>query len=174
MIKKIFKFIGVLLLLLIIGILIYMGKKQYDQNQKVDNFFSNVKKIEVISYLDRNEWDEKDNPDYDKATFVTDKVIIKQKYLKDKIILNQKQETELIDLFKSLSYGIQMQAACYEPRHLIVFYDKNDKVYGYLELCFECGNYDCSKNMEGVIDFSVERGEEFEKLFKGFGIKYFG
>jgi hypothetical protein len=76
-------------------------------------------------------------------------------------------------MFKDIDLRIATQAACYEPRHLIVCFDKSNKVYGYLELCIECGTYDSSKNMEGILNFSMQKGEEFETLFKEFGIKHF-
>lgn len=76
-------------------------------------------------------------------------------------------------MFKDINLKIATQAACYEPRHLIVCFDKSNKVYGYLELCIECGTYDSSKNMEGILNFSMQKGAEFETLFKEFGIKHF-
>ncbi len=76
-------------------------------------------------------------------------------------------------MFKDINLKIATQAACYEPRHLIVCFDKSNKVYGYLELCIDCGTYDSSKNMEGILNFSMEKGAKFETLFKEFGIKHF-
>ncbi|WP_396162061.1 hypothetical protein [Flavobacterium sp.] len=76
-------------------------------------------------------------------------------------------------MFKDINLRIATQAACYEPRHLIVCFDKSNIVYGYLELCIECGTYDSSKNMEGILNFSMQKGAEFETLFKEFGIKHF-
>ena len=93
--------------------------------------------------------------------------------------LNEKQWQNYFALYKQIpqykeiNLGIATQAACYEPRHLIICFDKNNKVYGYFELCIECGTYDSSKNMEGILNFSMEKGVEFEVLFKEFGIKHF-
>ena len=173
MIKKIFKFLGIFILLIFLIIIILIGKFQYDQNQKVDDFFSKVNKIEIVSYPSRTNWEESDRLKTSELHLIVEKSSFKEKYIKDRILLSEEQKKKLIDVFKDINLKIATQAACYEPRHLIVFFDKNNKVYGYLELCIECGTYDSSKNMEGILNFSMQKGAEFETLFKEFGIKHF-
>jgi hypothetical protein len=34
-----------------------------------------------------------------------------------------------------------MTAACFDPRDMIVFYDKNNKPFEYIEICFGCSYY---------------------------------
>jgi uncharacterized membrane protein YvbJ len=51
--KNILKFIGGFLIILILIILVFIGMNQYNQNQKVDNFFSKVYRVEIISYPSR-------------------------------------------------------------------------------------------------------------------------
>ena len=173
MIKKIFKFFGIFILSILLIIIILIGKYQYDQNQKVDDFFSKVDRVEIVSYPSRTNWDESDRLKTSELYSIIEKSSFKEKYIKDRILLSEEQKKKLIDVFKDINLKIATQAACYEPRHLIVFFDKNNKVYGYLELCIECGTYDSSKNMEGILNFSMEKGAEFETLFKEFGIKHF-
>ena len=173
MIKKIFKFFGIFILSILLIIIILIGKYQYDQNQKVDGFFSKVDRVEIVSYPSRTNWDESDRLKTSELYSIIEKSSFKEKYIKDRIQLSEEQKNRLIDLFKDINLRIATQAACYEPRHLIVCFDKNNKVYGYLELCIECGTYDSSKNMEGILNFSMEKGAEFETLFKEFGIKHF-
>lgn len=43
----------------------------------------------------------------------------------------------LATLGKRESYSINM---CYNPRHAVVFYDKDNRIIGLYEICFECGN----------------------------------
>ena len=173
MIKKIFKFLGFFILSILLIIIILIGKYQYDQNQKVDDFFSKVNKVEIVSYPSRTNWEESDRLKTSELHLILEKSSFKEKYIKDRILLSEEQENKLIDVFKNINLGIATQAACYEPRHLIVCFDKENKVYGYFELCIECGTYDSSKNMEGILNFSMEKGAEFEMLFKEFGIKHF-
>ena len=173
MIKKIFKFLSIFILSIFLIIIILIGNYQYDQNQKVDDFFSKVNKVEIVSYPSRTNWEESDRLKTSELHLILEKSSFKEKYIKDRIRLNEEQKNKLIDVFKEINLGISTQAACYEPRHLIVCFDKENKVYGYFELCIECGTYDSSKNMEGILNFSMEKGVEFEVLFKEFGIKHF-
>ena len=63
------------------------------------------------------------------------------KVISDRVALNKNQ----IDTVFSILYDyrfttdstLQESAACYNPRHAILFY-KNDKLIEYLEICFEC------------------------------------
>lgn len=173
MMKKIFKFIFIFLFSIFLIIIVFIGKYQYDQNQKVDDFFSKVNKVEIVSYPSRTNWEESDRLKTSELHLIAERSSFKEKYIKDRILLNEEQKNKLIDVFKNINLGIATQAACYEPRHLIVCFDKDNKVYGYFELCIECGTYDSSKNMEGILNFSMEKGAEFEMLFKEFGIQHF-
>jgi hypothetical protein len=173
MIKKIFKFLGIFILSILLIIIILIGKYQYDQNQKVDDFFNKVDSVEIVSYPSRTNWKENDRLKTSELHLIVEKRSFKEKYIKDRILLSEPQKNKIIDRFKDIDLKIATQASCYEPRHLIVCFDKNNKVYGYIELCIECGTYDSSKNMEGILNFSMEKGAEFETLFKEFGIKYF-
>lgn len=171
--KNILKFIGGFLIILILIILVFIGMNQYNQNQKVDDFFSKVDRVEIVSYPSRTNWDESDRLKTSELHLIIEKSSFKEKYIKDRILLSEEQKNKLIYMFKDINLRIATQAACYEPRHLIVCFDKSNKVYGYLELCIECGTYDSSKNMEGILNFSMQKGAEFETLFKEFGIKHF-
>ncbi len=173
MVRRILKFLGFFLLSIFLLIIVLIGKYQYDQNQKVDDFFSKVNKVEIVSYPSRTNWEENDRLKTSELHLILEKSSFKEKYIKDRILLSEEQKNKLIDVFKNINLGIATQAACYEPRHLIVCFDKENKVYGYFELCIECGTYDSSKNMEGILNFSMEKGAEFEMLFKEFGIKHF-
>lgn len=50
------------------------------------------------------------------------------------------QPTEFESLFEMLYDGepANNSAACYNPRHGIIFYDSSEKIIGFLEICFEC------------------------------------
>lgn len=166
--------VSILILTGISFFLFFSCNKQSKKDNSIDELFENIDKIEIISYPSRMIWSEEDNPYFEKVTFIDEKVNIKKKYVRDRIILNDNQRDKLINLFKTKSCTECSAAACYEPRHIIVFYDKFDKVYGYYEMCIECGNNSTSENLQEISSFSIEIGEEFEKLFKEFGLKYIG
>jgi hypothetical protein len=142
--------------------------KPSELEKNVDDFFSNVSKIEILAYLDRNKWDKSDNPDYRNPDYIkNNKIEIKDKYLRNRIVLSSSQVKELQAGFKKGYYDIA--AACYDPRHAIIFYDKNDVIIGNIEICFECNNVSSSKNL-----YSIGRSASNQMdLFKKFGITYF-
>ena len=99
--------------------------KPAELEKNVDDFFSNVSKIEIFAYLDRNKWDKSDNPDYRNPDYIkNNKIEIKDKYLRNRIVLSNSQIKELLVGFKKGYYDYT--AACYDPRHAIIFYDKDD------------------------------------------------
>jgi hypothetical protein len=51
-------------------------------------------------------------------------------------VLNEAQTKKLLDA--TFSPKRMTSAACYEPHHIFVFYDKNDKVTHAIEVCFDC------------------------------------
>lgn len=40
------------------------------------------------------------------------------------------------------STGIISSSGCYFPRNAILFYDENDKIFAYFEICFQCGGFE--------------------------------
>lgn len=137
--------------------------------REVNSAFEKTKRIEILAYIDRNQWDEEDNPNYLKLNYIQKgKLEINKKYLKNRISLNEEQIKTLEDKLSNCETE-SWAAACYDPRHAILFYDQNDKIFGYIEICFGCNS---SKSSENFKDFS-ECAKGLENTFKDFGITYF-
>jgi hypothetical protein len=63
-------------------------------------------------------------------------------------------------------------AFCYEPRNAVVFLDKNEKVIGYVEICFECHGHKIQpEDLKTYIPFTVSF-EMMKQIFMAAGIKY--
>ena len=60
-------------------------------------------------------------------------------------------------------------AACYDPRHSILFYNEKDEIFGYIEICFECNRVESTSNLKFISECALSQ----EELFKEFGITYF-
>ncbi len=152
-------------------------EKSTVKNNKTNSFkiFDEIDNIEIISYPSRTQWLKEDVYDYRHVDFVKDSVYIKKRYIRDRFFLNDLQIKKLKAVFKKINdIEKSTTAACYDPRHIIVFYKLN-KPIGYIEYCFECGNNDFSENLKEIAEnFSEEKGAELEKLFKEFGVKYIG
>lgn len=137
----------------------------FEQKKEINLIFEKTSRIEILAFINRNEWNEMDiNLNY----INNGKIELKNKYLKNRISLNAQQ---IKKLKKSLSKCEikNWEAACYYPRHAIIFYDKNVKVFGHIEICFDCNRSASSNNM---LSFS-ECALGLEELFKEFGITYF-
>lgn len=146
-----------------------MNSCDSQRKSEIDLIFEQTKKVEILAYLDRNQWEKEDNPDYFKLDFIkNNKVKINKKYLRNSIVLDSFQ-------IKKLKEGLvncqieNKELLCYDPRHLILFYNNENKIFGYIELCFVCNESHYSPNMEILSKCALRQ----EKLFKEFGITYF-
>ena len=94
----------------------------------------------------------------------------------EKIDLSEKQKDELTNLifnFGTENKDIDVGAAkCYVPRNAILYFDENNQLFAYMEVCFECNQYRVS---DDKIDFHNDCGEKLyllKDLFAKVGIKY--
>lgn len=133
----------------------------------------NLEKIELLSYPDRIMWDTlRKGEDLIYGKIVSNnKLDIDSTFVRERIELNKIQQKELINLLVQDTCLVQeMQAACYMPRHLILFRDKKNRILGYQEFCFTCVGSRESKNLEIYNDFCMSEMRDF---FEKAGIKYF-
>ncbi len=94
----------------------------------------------------------------------------------EKVDLNDEQKNELTDLIfnfgtkkKNLTVG---GAKCYTPRNAILFFDENNQLFGFLEICFQCNGF--RKSIK-EIDLDDKCGEKLYLLkdqFAKAGIEY--
>lgn len=147
-----------------------MNSCNFQGKSEIDLIFEQTKKIDLLAFYDRDQWEKEDYPSHSyKVNYLkNNKVNIKEKYLRNKITLNQIQIGKLKDSLESCKPqdGVAM---CYMPRHSLIFYDNNDKIFGYIEICFDCNRTESSKNLEFLSDCVLWQKE----LFKEFGITYF-
>ncbi|RXR28896.1 hypothetical protein EQG68_13770 [Flavobacterium piscinae] len=151
---------------------IVMNSCNFHGKSEIDLIFEQTKKIEILAYLDRNQWEVEDNPDYFDLKYIENNNIkIKEKYLKNRIILNSLQIDNLKKgLYENCkSFSIFEIAKCYNPRHSIIFYNEKNEIFGYIEICFECNRTKSSTNLNFISECALSQ----EELFKKFGITYF-
>ena len=143
------------------------------QEKKVlDSIFDQTKKIEIIAFYDRDKWEREDKPSYmyQKVGYIkNNKIEIKEKYLRNRTTLNKEQIYKLKTRFENCESEFSEIMLCYMPRHIIVFYNEDDKIIGYIEICFDCNQAYSSENLEFLAECILRQ----EKLFKEFGITYF-
>lgn len=138
--------------------------------REINSIFDKVNRIEILAYVDRNKWNQEDNLDYLKLNFIQNgRLEINKKYLKNRIYLNKEQ----IEILKNKLIKCNTEnwaAACYDPRHALLFYDQKDKIFGHIEMCFDCNGSRSSENLKNFSECALG----LEKTFKEFGITYFG
>lgn len=77
--------------------------------------------------------------------------------------LNADQKLSVKQIFQGYEAGDVYRNSCYEPRHCIYFLGDNDRIIGYLELCFACREYLTSHRDD--FDFICDKQWETLKLF---------
>lgn len=160
-------------------------------NDRIKKFpFNKTSKIKLISY----------NLDFKKEPFYTpppigDSVAIKNYENKkfpvklSDILLNdnlegaqQQKNLNLLEI-KELSniifnecakytFGLISTSGCYFPRNAILFYDENDKIFAYFEICFQCGGFESDpKNLFKDDIVCEDIYNKLESFFNKAGIK---
>ena len=94
----------------------------------------------------------------------------------EKVDLNDKQKNELTDLIfnfgtkkKNLTVG---GAKCYTPRNAILFFDENNQLFEFLEICFQCNGFRKSTDKIDLYDKCGEKLYLLKEQFAKAGIKY--
>ena len=89
-------------------------------------------------------------------------------------ILTLSEEIEISDILYNSCYRWSdwedKVLGCYFPRNAIIFFDENDKPFGYLEICFECRAIEKSSQNIKLIENCDYLYEELEKYFNKLGI----
>nr|WP_315251487.1 hypothetical protein [uncultured Flavobacterium sp.] len=134
----------------------------------------NFSKIELVSYYNRIFWDtvryKGEGPSY-KMLVDNYKLTFDSTMVQERVILNKSQEKELLNLMISdTCISEEMSAACYDPRHMILFRDDKNRIIGYNEFCINCIGSRSSTNLNGFQKYCYS---DMGDLFRKFGIKLF-
>ncbi len=137
--------------------------------------FSKSEKIEIISYPCRIYWDTIQNNNVrDILDPVVDKKLaVNTSGIKDRVTLNDDTKNKLFNyLFVDNCPDDSSVAGCFNPRHCVLFYNEQEEIIAYFEVCLDCGTYETSEGMK-INDICLERVSALYKIFKQAGIKYF-
>ena len=61
---------------------------------------------------------------------------------------------------------------CYTPRNALIFYDRNGRIFDYLEICFECMRDESQSHKVTIGTYCNQKYDLLKGLFIKFGIKY--
>lgn len=131
--------------------------------------FNKAARVEVISY----DFSYEDSEEIKNYKIVDGKLGIAPKKIIDRIALSQEQVAKLHNILYTDSCGEELRADCYNPAHRVVFYDKKDKVFAYLELCLSCIDYRVSADVAVPKGFCHAKADSLQSLFKQAGVTHF-
>jgi hypothetical protein len=97
--------------------------------------------------------------------------------IKEIKVLNKAQINKLTNIiyntnYKVKDFNVYEKGECFDPRNAIVFFDKDGKVFDYLEICFECLNTESKSNKITVGTLCTQKYEILRKYLISLGIKY--
>jgi hypothetical protein len=93
----------------------------------------------------------------------------------ENISLHKTLENLLLDILVNYDYktnGEVEVTMCYDPRNAIVFLGKDEKIIGYIEICFECHDFRRQGNNIKLGAFCDEKFEMLRQIFMAAGVKY--
>ncbi|RRA97112.1 hypothetical protein [Paenimyroides viscosum] len=94
-------------------------------------------------------------------------------HFEEKVELSENQKNQLTDLIFNVGNNIYVSGAkCYMPRNAILFFDDNDKLFEFIEICFECNNYRTSSEKMNLNNNCTEKLNLLKEQFAKAGIKY--
>jgi hypothetical protein len=91
--------------------------------------------------------------------------------------LNQGQINNLTNIIYNTNYrkpsAFSMRNhKCINARNALIFYDKEGKIFDYLEVCFECLNYRSQSEKIDVGAYCDQKFDLLKKFYLDAGIKY--
>jgi hypothetical protein len=139
--------------------------------------FDKTHTIKLVSfkhnYSVMQETDSVDGPFYEPEIPKTNGIVDFAKMFETKT-LDRSLTDKLLDIL--INYDNEDRESeitfCYEPRNGIVFLDGNDKIIGFVEICFECLRYKVDPPTLKVGSFCSEKFNALKRIFKESGISY--
>lgn len=184
-----------LFFILIFSFLISFGQKKYSTKEVLNTFpLNKAFKVKIISYNINfiSEFPTPLPPIGGKIDSTEiKKIIANRKFpIKLKNILG-KENIEGINQTKTLNYNdaielssllfntcgkftndLRRVSMCFFPRNAILFYDENDKVFDFLEICFECHRMEAlSEQATKINDMCDNFYTKLEKYFQSKGLQ---
>ena len=155
--------------------------KKYTAAQRLKKYpFSKAAKIVAVSY----EWaleDSIDAPKRPDTVFISDLHIkhgrLNYSSLKEIKQLDAKEINQLTNIIYNTDYKKDMNSIspgheCFSPRNALLFYNKNGKIFDYIEICFECEMYQSLSEKLHIGTLCNQKFDMIKQFFIDAGIKY--
>lgn len=183
----------ILILLVFIGSNIYGQKKNNESDILFDNAncvrskkidfknrlkmfpFENTSQILIVSHRTKNGMIGEELRKYLNSLKINQDTI-NHKEFEQIEKLNLSQIERLTDIIFNYSHKgkayATSDAMCYEPRNAFIFLDKDNKVLGFIEICFGCNHLRTSDKKINIGDYCEQKYGLLKDIFRESGIKY--
>ena len=113
------------------------------KNIKVDHLFNGKYKPYFLELIPSNTNENAVSTDSSHFlhTSIIRKTGLETGRFKNTRLLEDKGQISQLAMVLNDTSTTNMALECYEPRHGIAWYNKNDNIEAFLEICFECNNY---------------------------------
>ncbi len=146
-------------------------KNKLTLDKRLSKFpFNKADKIKIVSFAKPN------NFNFTYLLPMKNKLVDYTK-LKKIITLDNLQIDSLTDIifnygYKGIFHSFKENGCLYKPKNAILFLDKNEKTFAFIELCFECGEYRVSDKKISMGELCTQKYELLKKFFKTSGVLY--
>lgn len=116
--------------------------------------------------------------EYNKRGLQIKKGILDTTTLIEKKKLTMDQIDHLTALLYNIDYKYKKRShiietmSCYEPRNALIFLDKNEQVFDYLEICFSCLRSNSQNDKFDIGSECTQKYELMSNYFKKIGVNY--
>lgn len=97
-------------------------------------------------------------------------------HFEEKAELSENQKNELTDLIYNFENNhkdaVLWAASCYMPRNAVLFFNDNNKLIEFIEICFECNNYRTNSKKMDLNNNCGEKLYLLKEQFSKAGIQY--
>jgi len=152
------------------------NRTKYSLKQRLSFFpFNLTTQIKIVSFDKRldSSLSNPDNPFIYELPLKADSICSDK--ISETIALNLYQIDTITDILYNTCYRWTIyetsKNGCYKPHNAILFYDKNDKLLAYIELCFDCNRIKYSDDKIVQFDDCNNAIDDLRKYFKKLGLK---
>jgi len=151
-----------------------------EDSTAINSFFSQVKRVELCELkktknatytYERKRRNPKviDSVVFEELTGIIENGELNFDLIQKKLEISDSVKLTLHEILMT-RFDIVYDATCYEPRNGILFYDKNNLILGYLEICFACREV-VGLSYPGDTNLTETQFQDLKKLFVELGLR---
>ncbi|MBF4466889.1 hypothetical protein [Flavobacterium sp. LC2016-12] len=151
--------------------------KNLSEQQRLNQFpFSKSSQIKIISFKDNLEEVSGQGLIKHTHSIKLGKDVFNPELYNETATLTSEQINKLTDIIFNFTYKKMPYAAedikCYMPRNAVLFLDADNRIIGYLEICFSCKHFRSSDKRLSIGEYCSTKYDMLKSIFENVNIKY--